>query len=154
MPLFGRAGRGAIPAGANRMLEAPPIANAPAPRRGIFGRVGEWARTRDWERIGAALRDDPAILQNLDTGRRQDQLMATQVMRQKMEDAQAADEQQRAQAQRAQIEQIISALPPEQQALARLNPEGFVTGMMRHRFPAPRQPAGEQADPDGWVYEP
>lgn len=93
MPLFGRAGRGAGLARPSMVKGSPLAAQvqaapdalmaAPAPRRGIFGRVGEWARTRDWERIGAALRDDPAILQNLDTGRRQDQMMAQQSLQQK-----------------------------------------------------------------------
>lgn len=52
-----------------------------------------------------------------------------------------------------QLEQIIASLPPEQQVLARLNPEGYVNGMMRHRYPAPHR-SGEDgiADDDGWTY--
>ncbi len=52
---------------------------------------------------------------------------------------------------RQRVEAIISQLPPDQQALARLNPEGFVNGMMRHRFPAPQRSA-QTFDPssDEW----
>lgn len=39
-------------------------------------------------------------------------------------------------------ERVIAALPPDQQGLARINPQAFVSGIMRHRFPAPRQQGG------------
>jgi hypothetical protein len=57
---------------------------------------------------------------------------------------------------RQRVEAIISQLPPDQQALARLNPEGFVNGMMRHRFPAPQRfnnGYGGNTDEEGWTYE-
>jgi hypothetical protein len=55
------------------------------------------------------------------------------------------------------LESIIASLPPDQQALARMNPEGYVNGMMRHRFPAPQRPSangyGGATDEEGWTYE-
>ena len=154
--MFGGARRG----GFGEMYPAAP-APQQAPRRGLFGRVGNWLQTRDWERMGAALRDDPSYLANLEGGRREERLMAQRVLEQKemqrrYETSQAAQSQEaRAeQEQRAQMEAIISQLPPDQQAFARLNPEGYVSGIMRHRFPAPRGADGGQTDPDGWVYEP
>jgi len=59
---------------------------------------------------------------------------------------------------RAQIDEIIAALPPGQQALALMNPEGYVSGMMRHLYPGPQSgplvqyvyPGGTDDDGGGW----
>lgn len=60
------------------------------------------------------------------------------------------DQQRQARERQAQIELIISQLPPDQQVYARLNPEAFVTGIMRNRYPAPQRGAAShaQVDPD------
>jgi hypothetical protein len=59
---------------------------------------------------------------------------------------------------RAQIDEIIATLPPDQQALALMNSEGYVSGMMRHLYPGPQSgplvqyvyPGGADDDGGGW----
>ena len=51
-----------------------------------------------------------------------------------------------------QLEAIIAQLPPDQQALARLNPQAYVAGIMRHRYPPPSQAQrhSDALDADEW----
>jgi hypothetical protein len=56
--------------------------------------------------------------------------------------------------QRNQFEQVIASLPPEQQRLARLDPEGFVRGLLRQQGESEWQTNGTQPyriGPDGRV---
>lgn len=69
------------------------------------------------------------------------------------QEQQPTPEMRQQQQERQRIEAIISQLPPDQQALARLNPEGFVSGMMRHQFPAPQRSA-PTFDPSSDEWEP
>jgi hypothetical protein len=52
------------------------------------------------------------------------------------------------------LEAAISRLPQDQQDLARMNPQAFVGGIMRHRYPAPQRGGigEEESDADGWSY--
>lgn len=141
--------------------------------RGLFGRLGNalggGAKGRDWSHIlgtiGAGLQqmDGGTELTDYLANREQEMLRrdmwSNQVRRGKMEDEgaqQARDleisEAQREREQAAQMEAMIAQLPPDQQMLARMNPQAFVGGMMRHRYPAPstRSPYDTAPDAEEW----
>ena len=104
-------------------------ANLPGVRRGMFGRAGQWVRSRDWERIAAALRDDPSILANLDQGRRQDQTLAQQVL-------EATQQREAAEAQNEHLRGFIEQAYPddaEGQQLAWLSPSTAIQERIRDR---------------------
>lgn len=87
---------------------------------GIFGGVGNWLRTRDWEAVGAMLRDDPSYYENLMSRRQQNDLFGMRVRQMKTEEA----DQQR---QQEELNAAIATLPPEMQAWARVAPNAAAT---------------------------
>jgi len=96
---------------------------------GLFGQAfGRKNLPRTLQVIGATLQqmDNPQ-------GRALDYLQANEAdaARQAAADAATSRAQKLQDDQRAQFEQAISALPPEQQRWARLNPEAFAEAMMR-----------------------
>lgn len=117
---------------------------------GAFGRgfrqaAGRFASNPDnWRMVGAGLRDLSdggnrldGTIQQMHDNRRQAQLdaMTQQQFGWKGEEM----DQQRAQwrqadEQRRQLEALIASLPPEEQALARLDPEGFVRARVKPQY--------------------
>jgi hypothetical protein len=142
--------------------------------RGLFGRLGNSLTQGGKRSWGDILGTVGATLQQMDGGTeltdylaQRDQEMlrremwGEQTRRGKIEDDQAQQEQdlavseaQREREEEAEMEAMIAQLPPDQQMLARMNRQAFVSGMMRHRYPAPR--AGgigeDETDADGWSY--
>ena len=82
-------------------------------RPGLFGRLGSALGRVDWERLGAALRDDPSILQNLMEQRQNSRLLDFRVRGMK-------DEEGRAAADRAARDQAMQALPENLRQVAPL----------------------------------
>lgn len=150
MPLFGGGWRrsgppsfapGLVDAGASSM--GPPFvapqAPSPAARRGIFGRRKTGGGGRS---LGDILGVVGAGLQQMDGGSELTDYLATQRdnARQDQTDAQNAELMQlrmqgakRESIQQQQLEEMISTLPQEAQVWARLNPEAFVTAMIRRQ---------------------
>lgn len=162
MPLFGRAFR--LDQGPYKP-EPPPKQGGSQPVTSAGGFMGAFRRKslpRTLQIIGAGLQDiggdgnlDAFAANEAEQQRLAAVEAATQQRTIDSKDDRAADTQeaQYTATRRQQLEQYIASLPPDQQLLARLNPEGFVNGMMRHRYPAPRR-SGEDgiADDDGWTY--
>jgi hypothetical protein len=145
--------------------------------RGLFGRLGNalggGAKGRDWSHIlgtiGAGLQQMDGgteltdYLANREAEMLRRDMWGNQVRGQKMDEAAAEDERaaamseaQREREEAAQMEADIARLPVEQQLLARMNPQAFVGGMMRHRYPAPQRWMDDDPRPnedDGWSYE-
>lgn len=145
-------------------------------RQGFFGRLGSAIRgdgKRDWGNVLGTL---GAAMQQMDGGselndylaRREDaqsnrDLFNMRSRALKLEEARAEEERTQAAAEseadlkeRRRTEEAIASLPLEQRMLARLNPQAFVGGMMRHRYPAPQRWMGDDQRPDdddGWTYE-
>lgn len=149
-----------------------PQAQAMPQRTGMLGQlVGAFTGQnagRNLRILGATLRqlgggpqsnDLDSLLQQL---QQQDQLRLQQNWQQTLQQRQQGEwkqedaDRQREQLSKDQINAVIAALPSDQQALARLNPQAYVAGIMRNRFPAPARPrAGSTAPalPDGFDWE-
>lgn len=143
-----------------------PVDYLPPRQPGFMSRISSFFTPERLRIIGAGLRDLgtggntlPALLQQLDAERaRLDEerwrrvQMEQAIIRGKRQDAQDAQEAMSAQ----QAEALIASLPPDEQALARLNPQAYVAGIMRHRYPAPsraRSSGVAPSLPDGFVWE-
>ena len=94
------------------------------PRPGLFGRAGNWLRSRDWERIAASLRDDPVHVQMLQEQRQGEQMMAMRIAEQQRAQglANTADKQRQT---------ALGALPEDLRGIALINPEAATTEYLR-----------------------
>lgn len=148
-----------------------PLGQGLRPRMGMFGRLGN-ALTQGGKRSwGDVLGIVGAGLQQMDGGTELTDYLAAQEASQReqmafdenmrrrkgdeesarMEQESAMAEAEREAAQRQQLEAYIAGLPQDQQLLARLNPQAYVAGIMRHRYPAPRSASSANEpynDPD------
>jgi hypothetical protein len=170
MPLFpmrrqpmmvGASSSGAMPPSGKPMMPMDPLNQGLRQTpRGLFGRLGNSLTQGGKRSWGEVLGIVGAGLQQMDGGteltdylqNRDDQMLrrdmwGQRVRGEKMDEAAAEEERaaalseaQRAREQEAEMEAMIAQLPPDQQMLARMNPQAFVGGMMRHRYPAPRAP--------------
>lgn len=122
----------------------------------------------NWEVIGATLQDLGGdgrtsyyddLMANRENQRRYDQQAGWQQQQQQRQQVEWQREdrnQARAELSQLQIAEIIANLPPAEQALARLDPEGYVRGIMRNRYPAPMRSGSRTAAPElpsGFVWE-
>jgi len=132
MALFGSRYRHVQPATA-MTAELPPQGAptfAPKRQRSMWGRLGAMVTPERIATVGAALRDDPGVLQAVLAAQRDERarrdMFGFQVRRAKIEEGQAQDE-------AAALEAAIAHLPADQQATARLNPEAFAEAQMRRQ---------------------
>lgn len=97
--------------------------------RGLFGRLGNALRNVDWEAVGAAMRDDPSILQNLQSQRNERRLLDFRVRGAKQDEADTQSQRDRQAQIDAMAQEYIASLPAAQQGPARMrymvDPEGF-----------------------------
>lgn len=154
--------------------QAPAQQSAPvaAPGRGLFGRAFQGLTRENLQAAAAAVQDyengggnafAELMARRADEQMRQTMLSAQQGRwnrQDRREDAQdqvAAAERQRQEQHRQQVMEIIAALPEGERQMAMLDPEAYVAGMMRHRFPAPQRGGGSSsaapALPNGFVWE-
>jgi len=135
---------------------ADPMAENKGRRGGLGGVFGGAFSRENWPRslnvIGAGLRqingDEPA-LDNLLADEQRRALEQQAMGEHKQDRAWAAEDrarelasQQRALERQQQIDAIIEQLPAGEREMARLDPEGYVRQMMRHRFPTPQRATG------------
>ena len=173
--MVGASSSGAMPPSGKPMMPMDPLNQGLRQTpRGLFGRLGNSLTQGGKRSWGDILGTVGATLQQMDGGteltdylqNREDQMLRRDMWGQRVrgekrdeaaaeeERAAALSEAQRAREEEAEMEAMIATLPPDQQMLARMNRQAFVSGIMRHRYPAPQRGGigEEESDADGWSY--
>ena len=167
--MTGASSSGAVPPSGKPMMPMDPLNQGLRQTpRGLFGRLGNSLTQGGKRSWGDILGTVGATLQQMDGGteltdylqNREDQMLrrdmwGQRVRGEKLDEAAAEEERAialaEAQSEReeeAEMEAMIATLPPDQQMLARMNPQAYVGGMMRHRYPAPDRGGGDAIEED------